>query len=349
MSEIKVKLSVCRSGYILSEEIKIERGVILAGRNTILNHFIILILEKSGANTVWIYKEACIDKNDILDVRDLDASNPCTKKAVIQIKNIITDLAIGKPLTYNALSQIIITLCKNINQADYILPYLKNIHDYDEYTYSHCINVAFYSMLLSKWLKLPDNKTLDIIYAGLLHDLGKIKIPKYILNKKQRLTEDEYMLIKHHSVIGYQMIENSYEINTLIKKAILMHHERSNGSGYPIGAADKDISEYARIIAIADVYDAMISDRPYKERSTPFDAFHMFADIGLSIFDPCMVKTFLINISSHLIGTQVRLNDGKAGEIAYIPPNHIDQPVVRVMTSYIDMSINYQQQIIRMI
>lgn len=346
MSEIKVRLSVCRSGYILAEDIMNERGVILAGKNTVLNEYIISKLEKMGIRTAWLYKESCIQKKDLLEERDFERAKQNYKETVIGVKNIIKTLAVGKPLEYDELNHTVESLYGSISNMNYILAYLQELHTYDDYTSYHCTNVAFYAMLLSRWLNMTDKQIRDIIQAGLLHDIGKLNIPKDILNKKQKLTEEEYMIMKQHSSIGFEMIKSFKEIEDSIKEAVLMHHERMDGSGYPTGATGKYIGEYAKIIAIADVYDAMISERPYKKRSTPFDAFQMFSTTGTSAFDLSMVKIFLLNISSHLVGAHVRLDNGDVGEIVYCPPHEIGKPIIRVMSSYIDISKDCNPQII---
>ena len=196
---------------------------------------------------------------------------------------------------------------------------------------------------------MPEDKILDIVKAGLLHDIGKLKIEKSILNKKDKLTELEFMLIKRHCSLGHEMLADTDVIDANIKEAILFHHERIDGSGYPTGATGEHISEYAKIIAIADVYDAMTTDRAYKKKVTPFQAFHMFVTEGAGIFEASIVKIFLLNLSSHLVGTTVLLDNGMTGEVVYISPGEMDKPIVRIMSSYLQITVDSGPQIVDII
>lgn len=260
------------------------------------------------------------------------------KGTLQDVKTMINALAGGKQLDYYAVIHITKSIYKNIANMDYLTTYLLELHNYDDYTYSHCINVAFYAMLIGKWLHMPNKEIFDLIQAGLLHDIGKVKIPKNILNKNCKLTDSEFMIMKQHSSIGYDMLKSSDKIDSSIKEAILMHHERIDGTGYPTGATGEKIGNYAKIIAVADVYDAMISDRPYKRRSTPFEAFHMFTTIGTSIYETSIVRVFLLNIACYLVGAKILLDNGDIGEIVYIPPDQMDKPIICVMSTYFEIS-----------
>jgi putative nucleotidyltransferase with HDIG domain len=345
MNVINVNLFACRSGDILGKDITNESGLILVVANTILNDFIISKLMAWGIQTIWIYLKSTLED-------DLDASSNDRKiklsyiETLLAVKTMFHSLASGKSLDFDSMKHISELFLKNMDNLDYILTYLQELNDYDDYTYSHCVNVAFYAMMIGKWLHMTEDRILDLIQAGLLHDIGKVKIPIDIVNKNSRLSDAEFLIMKQHSFLGYEMIKDAHEINRSIKEAVLMHHERMDGSGYPMAVTGTSIGEYAKIIAIADVYDAMTTDRPYKNKSTPFEAFHMFSTIGRSTFDTTIVNVFLLNITSHLIGIKVRLDNGDEGEVVYIPPHEIGKPIIRVMSSYLDISNNSNPQIL---
>jgi putative nucleotidyltransferase with HDIG domain len=208
----------------------------------------------------------------------------------------------------------------------------------DGYTYTHSINTAFYAMLIAKWLKLPGKNIREVIEAGLLHDIGKAKVPERILNKPGPLTKDEYDEMKKHPVYGYSILDDEKSVSISVKKAVLSHHERLDGSGYPNGVSNDSLSLYTKILGIADVFDAITSDRIYKKRSTPFDAFSVFTSIGIRGFDMTIVNTFLNNIVSYYVGANVLLNNGYKGRIVYIPPYDIVNPVVDIKSNFIDLS-----------
>lgn len=137
----------------------------------------------------------------------------------------------------------------------------------DSYTYTHSINVALLSRLIGKWMKYGKNMQDSLMFAGLLHDIGKMKIDKNVLNKPDKLTDQEFEKIKQHSVYSYELLQLNKDIPLDVKVGILMHHERMDGSGYPYGVCNENINDIAKVLAIADSYDAMISERPYQKKT----------------------------------------------------------------------------------
>jgi len=346
MNEINVDISVCKNGDILAKDILNEGGKIVVGCNTILNDFIISKMKKIGIESVWIYREASKKNVKENNKKFIRVTFGCNIESVISIKAMIVALAGNKQLEYGVVRHLTNVICENSSYADCLMDCFHELYIYDDYTYSHSIHVAFYAMLIGKWTHMPDGEILELIQAGLLHDIGKVKIPKDILNKKCKLTDMEFDIIKQHSYTGYELLKDSNMVSDSVKEAVLTHHERNDGSGYPAALTGINIGKYAKIIAVADVYDAMISNRPYKRGVTPFEAFDMFTSIGTSPFESSIVLAFLQNISSHLIGAKVKLSNGEAGEVVYIPSNNIGKPIIRINSSYIEISPNSNPHIV---
>jgi HD-GYP domain-containing protein (c-di-GMP phosphodiesterase class II) len=189
-------------------------------------------------------------------------------------------------------------------------------------------------MLLAKWLKLDETDIKKAVQSGFLHDIGKSKIPLEILNKKEPLTKDEFSRIKKHPIYGYYILDENNYLDIDVKRAVLLHHERLNSTGYPFSISSDRISIFAKIVSIADVYDAMTSNRIYKGSVTPFMAFEMFLTDGLCLFDTYIMKEFINHISTYFIGSKVILNTGESGRIVYIPPNDVLSPIVLVNGEY---------------
>ncbi len=342
MTKLRVSVFDCRCGDVIAKDVISDKGLILAAENLVLNDFIISKFKTIGILSVWIYKET---SNLYSYYEKKEKAVTGYKETVLGVKNVINNIVSGKRFDYKEMRDIAVTINRDLD-IDIILNYLNEIKGYDDYTYSHSVNVGFYSMLIGKRLKMPDSQLIDLIQAGLLHDIGKIKIDNQLLNKPGKLTDDEFETIKKHSMLGYEILNDTQSINNDIKKAVLMHHERIDGSGYPLGAKGDEIGEYARIVAISDVYDAMTSDRPYKKRATPFDAFHMFLTSGLCTFCARTTQTFLLNFSTHLVGAKVQLDSGDIGEIVYIPPHEIINPIVRIGSTFKKLSINESPRIV---
>ncbi|MFT4144957.1 MAG: HD-GYP domain-containing protein [Mobilitalea sp.] len=219
----------------------------------------------------------------------------------------------------------------------HILEMLHGIRNYDDMTFVHSLNVSLICNIFAGWLKLSAEDTKALTLAGLLHDIGKMLIPKEIIQKDGKLTDDEYKKIKIHSIKGYQAMKD-YPIDIRIKYAALMHHERCDGSGYPNGFVGEQIDDFAKIVAIADVYDAMTSNRRYRKSICPFEVVENFEKDGFLKYDPGLLMTFLERIVQSYIHNIVRLSDGRKGEVVMINKFALSRPVVRIGNEFIDLS-----------
>lgn len=199
----------------------------------------------------------------------------------------------------------------------------------DDSVYAHSINVALISRAIGKWLKLSREQLNELTIAGLLHDIGKAEIPSEILNKTGKLTDEEFELIKSHALRGSKLLKKA-GFNSDIQFAALQHHERSDGSGYPRGLEADEISDFASIIAIADVYDAMTSARSYRTPKCAFQVIAAFEEDGLKKYNTKYILTFLERIANAYQNSMVILSDGRSGKIVYINKNRWSRPIVQV-------------------
>lgn len=221
-----------------------------------------------------------------------------------------------------------------------ILEYLHKIQKQDCYTYRHSLNVAIISGIIGKWCKYQGRELSDLILAGLLHDIGKVQVPLHILNKPGRLTAKEMAEIRKHPDYGYKLVER-LNLSQNIKTAILQHHERNDGSGYPKGRKAAEICDYAGIIAVADVYDAMTTNRVYRQKQTPLLAAEVILEQMYGQLNPYICNTFLSYLKDACIGASVRLSDGQTAQIMHIDPQTICRPIVRTSDGdLIDLEIN---------
>ncbi|MFH0702747.1 MAG: HD domain-containing phosphohydrolase [bacterium] len=170
---------------------------------------------------------------------------------------------------------------------------ISQLRVFDEYTFSHTINVSTISSALGITLGLSENDVKDLALGALLHDIGKMRIPKNILNKPDKLTPSEFELVKKHTTLGYQFIMEKMDLQDKIAKVALEHQEKYGGEGYPNGLKNKEISLFAQITSIADVYDALISKRVYKKAIFSKDALKIMLSEGSSSFNPYMLYKFV--------------------------------------------------------
>lgn len=222
----------------------------------------------------------------------------------------------------------------------HIFEMLHGIRDYDDMTFVHSLNVSLICSIFAIWLKLSKEEARILALAGLLHDIGKMLVPREILAKPHKLTDYEYKIIKTHTIKGYQLLRE-YPLDIRVKYAALMHHERCDGSGYPNGFKANQIDDFAKIVGIADVYDAMTSNRRYRKAICPFDVVESFEREGFLKFDPGFLLVFMERIVQAYLHNTVRLSDGREGEVIMINKLSLSRPVVRVGSDFVDLSKNH--------
>ena len=250
----------------------------------------------------------------------------------------VKDLISGNTdLNLDAMMEPIYSLINEGGTTSNIFDMLHNLRLYDDATYTHCLNVALITNILAQWLKWSPDEIELATQAGLLHDVGKLLIPDSIITKPGHLTDEEYTLIKTHPQKGYEALKD-LDVSTHVKNAALMHHERCDGTGYPLKLKGSQIDKFGKAVAIADVYDAMTSARYYRGPLCPFIAISMFEDEGFQKYDPEMIMVFLSNIVNTYLKNTVRLNTGEIGEIIYINSAHLSRPTLKVGNDYVDLS-----------
>lgn len=350
MEKLILSTLKCPDGYEIAEDVFNSSGSLIITKKTILNETIRQKLVAFKVDRIAACEQTKMSDTVHNPKADIITFKRNYQKSVNSVKVIINNLAAGRGLDYEKINEISSLLYENMYSNIAVTECLNKIKIVDEYTYSHCINVSLYSMLIGKWLELPESEIKLLMISGILHDVGKSKIPIDILNKKGPLTQEELEVIKMHPLFGFEIIKDNTGINKKVKDAVLMHHEKENGTGYPFGMKSDSISNFAKIISIADAFDALTSERVYKKRRTPFDTFREFERIvGEGLYDPGILFKFIHNISQYYVGSRVMMNTGKFGEIVYVPPHSISNPVVRVGGSFIDLSAQKGMKIIEML
>ena len=210
---------------------------------------------------------------------------------------------------------------------------LIDLRSFDDYTYRHSINVAIYAVAVAKYMGMSDEDLVHMAEAGICHDLGKQRIPIEIINKPDRLTDEEFAEIKRHPRYSYEMIADKYEIPSIVRQAVLCHHENENGSGYPLGKTGDELSLFAKILHAVDVYDALISRRVYKDPYTPVEAFEYIIGGKGILFNEEVVDAMRMVIPTYPIATDVHLSTGEQAVVVGHTNNPL-RPIVRRTTEH---------------
>jgi len=240
------------------------------------------------------------------------------------LREIVENNSIDTNLMLNSVTSLISKGTTSIGMFDM----LHNMRSYDDQTYVHSMSVSLICNIFGRWLNLPEDELQVLTLAGLLHDIGKMTIPGEIIRKPAKLTNDEFQKMKQHTIEGYKLLK-PLTIDERIKDTALLHHERCDGSGYPLGVTGEKLSDFAKIVAIADVYDAMTAARVYRGPQCPFKVISIFEDEGLQKYDSEYILVFLRNIGQTYVNNRVRLNDGREGDVVLIHDTNVSRPMIK--------------------
>lgn len=260
------------------------------------------------------------------------------QEEVAHFKSALNDVVEkNAPLNINELLKDTLSLLDQARGGIHIFDMLHSMRQFDDLTFTHGMNVALICNVMAGWLNLSEEDTLLVTQCGLLHDIGKLKIPENIIKKPAKLTDEEYNIIRKHPIEGYQILRG-IGVNPHIANAALMHHERCDGTGYPLGLKADKIDRFAKMVAIADVYDAMTSARVYRGPLCPFKVIEIFESEGLQKYDSQYITTFLQNVLHTYISNTIRLSDGREGMVIFINNQALSRPLVRCGETYVDLS-----------
>lgn len=243
----------------------------------------------------------------------------------------------GAPLNSRQLLDSVTGMISESMTSISVFDMLHNMRQYDDFTYIHSMNVALICNVFARWLDMSDKEVETATLCGLLHDIGKLKIPDNIMRKPDKLSPAEYNIIKTHPLQGYNMLK-SMNIDDNIKQSALMHHERCDGTGYPLGLAGDRLNPYSKIVAIADVYDAMTAARIYRGPLCPFKVIGIFEAEGLQKYDSRYILTFLENIATTYMNNRVKLNNGEEGDVIFMNKHQYSRPMIQCGDKFIDLS-----------
>lgn len=223
---------------------------------------------------------------------------------------------------------------------------LHNLRHYDDSTYAHSLNVSIICNVFGKWLKYSQEDLKLLTVAGLLHDIGKLSIDPKIIKKPGKLTDEEFNMIKQHPVLGFNLLKKK-GVDSRILSAALMHHKKCDGSGYPNLPPSVPLTDFAKIVTIADIYEAMTANRVYRQGLCPFDVIKMLQDGGFQLYEPKFLMIFLNGIVQSYLNHYVQLSNGQVGIIKYINQFSPPDPMIQLESGeIIDLSKDKSVRII---
>ena len=328
-----ISINVLKEGMVVGRTIWNEAGHPLLHKDAIVTNRILARLRE--LNIQYLYIEDKISKG--IEVEETIAP----AKRIQAVQNITKSFeevkhAKASQASYildqksKVIGLIVDDILNTVMDSEEVLMVLTDAYLYDAYIYQHSFQVTMYSIAIAKEMGYSYDEIRLIGIGAMLHDVGKLLIPSEILLKPEKLTVEEYEEIKQHARYGFDILRNLHSISLLVAHCAFQHHERIDGSGYPRGLVDLEIHPFAKIIAVADVFDALTSKRVYRKKILPTDAIAII-EAGRGIqFDARVVDALKRSVVHYANGTIVLLNDGRRGIISKQNLVDAQRPWVRI-------------------
>lgn len=276
------------------------------------------------------------------DGTSLDDEMPAAKKVYsdssMLVAAIMADIRNNRSFDIDNLHSVCNDMVDSVLRNHNALLWLSQLRNYDDYSYQHAINVCILSLSLGKHLDFPGPKLRQLATAGMLQDIGLLRLPSEILRKQGPLTEVEQRLAKSHVQKSIDMLREQRALQPEIERIILEHHERFDGSGYPLGLKGHSVSVEAAITGISDCFDAMLSERPYSSKMSSFDALMVMYELRGKTFNPALIERFIQCIGVYPIGSLVELNQG---EVAIVVEQRRSNKLKPRLLQILDGAKNY--------
>ncbi|RKP56101.1 HD-GYP domain-containing protein [Cohnella endophytica] len=330
-------------GKLVLNDISNSRGVTIIPAQTVIDRDAVrlMINHKISMESIAV----------ALDIPEVPISSPelaarkLTDETVEISKELFESIKSSRKIPLMEIRKDVLPAIHSLSKNPNLFELFETVKAKDDYTYQHNVGVGILATLIGRWMGLNDLELSMLSLAAVLHDVGKVKIPKEILNKPGKLTTEEFQEIKKHTIYGYEMLKETKGLNIRIANVALQHHERNDGTGYPLGLKKEQLDPFSSIVAVADIFHAMSSKRPYHEPIPFYEIVSQMRQGKFGELDPQIVSVFIENIMKRLIGEQVVLTDGRKGEVVYLNPQCIEQPLIKVEDEFFDLSKEKELQI----
>ncbi|MBN2289827.1 MAG: HD-GYP domain-containing protein [Candidatus Glassbacteria bacterium] len=329
-----ISLDALEPGKVLGRAIFNEKGTLLLGAGVAVTSRYLRRLKEMGYSAVYIEEKGYEDievKDVISDKTRIEAVSTISETFQTVRESSSSDRS---GLDKNRVSNIADKIVDDLTGSDNKIMDLIDLKSFDNYTFLHSVNVSVLTvMVASNSGRFNTLDLRDMAMGSLLHDIGMAHVPIEVVQKQGRLTGAEFRLMKKHTQIGFEILQHKSSMKPVISCVPLQHQEYYNGTGYPNGLAQEKIHIYSRYTAIADVFDALTSDRCFKRRLPPHAALQ-YLSLGKSThFDSELLKLFARHVATFPVGTTVMLNSGETAVVMKNNQEQMDRPLVRVLKS----------------
>ncbi|WP_069998294.1 HD-GYP domain-containing protein [Cellulosilyticum sp. I15G10I2] len=327
MQKIILPISKCIPGMVTAQPVvNMQTGATILGQNQELTIENLKNISNFIHTDLWVYIDSF---NKVWNLPPETIEN--YKKYSKALKTVIEQISPSDDKSIKTFDEMCHHLSADFNENHTLLGCTNLIKQLDYDTYTHSLNVAFLSKLICKWTNVNKETTLNVIRAALLHDIGGINLAFDMINKTEDLSSDERSEYEKHSIYSYNIVSKMQDLHPSIAKGILAHHERCDGTGFPLKLTSPYINNLAKIIGIADRYEIL------RKTHHIFDTLKILLTDELTKFDPDMLLTFCNNIANYYIGVFVTLSTDEIGEVVFINPKCIYKPIIKINDKYINL------------
>ncbi|MDD2619623.1 MAG: HD-GYP domain-containing protein [Syntrophomonadaceae bacterium] len=322
----RISINDLEPDMILARAIHNSDGRILLHANMLINESYIYRLQAAGILSVYVKDKYCND----LEIQDV-VSEQTRIETVKVLKDNFNQLEKQHKMNIRMVRNMVDHIVDELLINKDILVNLTDIRSFDDYTFAHSVNVCVLSIMTGITLQYNSLKLMELGMGALLHDIGKTRIDRSILQKPDDLTREEWNEVKQHSEYGFDILRKYDDLSLLSAHVAFQHHERWDGHGYPRKLAGENIHEYARIVAVADVYDALLADRPYRPGYSVNQAILVLKRMAGIYLDANCINALLANISTYPIGCIIELSTGEIGIVVDVNKEMPARPVIRLI------------------
>lgn len=337
-----INVSEIRLGKVVAEDIFANTQYPIIFKNTKITHEHVHIFKAFNISDILVFKDNSttistdIETNEVIVEIPIPEVTPFERHyedAIVQVKKEFTNWQAGAKIDITKVRGMMLPLIEGVLEDRSYIFDLNSYSNPIDYVYHHCIATGLISGIITQKLGYERGIAIQMAIAGMLSDCGMAKIPVRIRDKKTTLTKDEFLEIRKHPIYSYQMVKDLTALKTDMKVAVFQHHERLDGSGYPKGDRGSSISLYSQIIAVADVFHAMTSERLYRTKQSTFKVIEMIKESEFGKFDIKVVQALIDIVADLPIGTKVELSNLEQGEVIFINKYSPTRPMIKLLNT----------------
>lgn len=332
----RISLDSIQPGMYLSKPLIAPDGTVLLHEGIEIKERYIQYLRNQGITDLYI------DDEETKDIQVEDVITPDLRQEAMKTAlTVVDEFHVGKDVELDRVKAVVSEMIDQLGQKPEIMVHFVDIRRKEDYMFSHAVNTCLLAVMTGMALGYNEKQLEDLGLAAMLHDIGKIKFPRKLAKKNPgHLTEAELEEYHQHPFYALEILKEHNTVSMDVINACFQHHERWDGSGYPMGLEGDVISEYAQIISIADVYDRLTAGTPYRRPTPVYYVVAILNKAAGQYFNPTLVEKFTQNIAIYPIGTTVKLNNNQTGVIIDVSKNNKSIPVVRIMSSEDSSQVN---------